>query len=54
VIAEVADRIAVMRHGRIVETGPTQEVFAHPKDEYTQALLRAHPHPDPRQRFAAG
>lgn len=53
VIAEVADRIAVMQHGRIVETGPTKEVFAHPKDEYTQALLRAHPHPDPRQRFVA-
>jgi ABC-type glutathione transport system ATPase component len=53
VIAEVADRIAVMQHGRIVETGPTQEVFAHPKDEYTKALLRAHPHPDPRQRFVA-
>ncbi len=53
VIAEVADRIAVMRHGRIVETGPTQEVFAHPKDEYTQALLNAHPHPDPRMRIAA-
>jgi ABC-type glutathione transport system ATPase component len=53
VIAEVADRIAVMRHGRIVETGPTKDVFAHPKDEYTQALLRAHPHPDPRQRFVA-
>lgn len=54
VIAEVADRIAVMRSGRIVETGPTQEVFARPQDEYTQALLRAHPHPDPRQRFVAG
>jgi len=53
VIAEVADRIAVMRSGRIVETGPTQDVFAHPQDEYTQALLRAHPHPDPRMRFAA-
>jgi ABC-type oligopeptide transport system ATPase subunit len=53
VIAEVADRIAVMQKGRIVETGPTSEVFAHPKDEYTQALLRAHPHPDPRMRFAA-
>jgi ABC-type glutathione transport system ATPase component len=52
VIAEVADRIAVMQKGRIVEAGPTQEVFAHPKDEYTQALLRAHPHPDPRMRFA--
>ncbi len=53
VIAEVADRIAVMRKGRIVETGSTVEVFAHPKDEYTQALLRAHPHPDPRMRFVA-
>ena len=53
VIAEVADRIAVMRTGRIVEAGSTQEVFAHPKDEYTQALLRAHPHPDPRMRFVA-
>jgi ABC-type glutathione transport system ATPase component len=54
VIAEVADRIAVMQHGRIIETGPTREVFAHPKDEYTQALLGAHPHPDPRMRFVAG
>jgi ABC-type glutathione transport system ATPase component len=53
VIAEVADRVAVMRQGRIVEAGSTQEVFAHPKDEYTQALLRAHPHPDPRMRFVA-
>ncbi len=53
VIAEVADRVAVMRRGRIVETGTTQAVFAHPKDEYTQALLRAHPHPDPRMRFVA-
>jgi ABC-type glutathione transport system ATPase component len=53
VIAEVADRIAVMQHGRIVEQGATREVFAHPQDEYTQALLNAHPHPDPRMRFAA-
>ena len=52
VIAEVADRIAVMQHGRIVETGPTKEVFAHPKDEYTQALP-AHPHPDPRTPWHA-
>jgi ABC-type glutathione transport system ATPase component len=53
VIAEIADRIAVMQTGRIVETGTTKEVFAAPKDEYTQALLRAHPHPDPRKRFVA-
>jgi ABC-type glutathione transport system ATPase component len=54
VIAEVADRIAVMRKGRIVESGSTQAVFANPQDEYTQALLRAHPHPDPRLRFVTG
>jgi ABC-type glutathione transport system ATPase component len=54
VIAEVADRIAVMQKGRIVETGPTQEVFARPQHEYTQALLNSHPHPDPRMRIAAG
>jgi ABC-type glutathione transport system ATPase component len=53
VIAEVADRIAVMRYGKIVETGSTQAVFANPQDEYTRALLRAHPHPDPRMRFVA-
>src|SRR6201999_816644 len=53
VIAEVADRIAEMRHGRIVETGATKEVFANPQDEYTQALLNAHPHPDPRKRLVA-
>jgi oligopeptide transport system ATP-binding protein len=50
VIAEIADRIAVMQRGRIVETGPTADVFSNPKDKYTQALLRAHPHPDPRTR----
>ena len=53
VIAEVADRIAVMRRGKIVETGSTEDVFSHPKDEYTQALLRAHPHSDLRMRLVA-
>ena len=50
VIAEVADRIAVMHKGRIVETGVTRTVFENPTDPYTKALLAAHPHPDPRQR----
>jgi ABC-type glutathione transport system ATPase component len=53
VIAEVADRIAVMQRGRIVETGSTQDVFARPQHEYTQALLHSHPHPDPRMRLTA-
>lgn len=37
------DRIAIMYLGRIVETGPTEEIFAHPKHPYTQALLAAVP-----------
>ncbi len=50
VIAEVADRIAVMHKGRIVETGVTRAVYENPTDPYTKALLAAHPHPDPRHR----
>jgi peptide/nickel transport system ATP-binding protein len=43
VIAEVADRVAIMHQGRIVETGPTAEVFHSPQHDYTRALLAAHP-----------
>ena len=43
VIAEVADRVAIMHQGRIVETGPTASVFHSPQDPYTIALLAAHP-----------
>ncbi|HEY4277157.1 MAG TPA: ATP-binding cassette domain-containing protein [Conexibacter sp.] len=50
VIAEVADRVAVMHLGRIVELGTTAEVFNNPVDDYTKTLLAAHPHPDPRAR----
>ncbi|HEU4598574.1 MAG TPA: ATP-binding cassette domain-containing protein [Solirubrobacterales bacterium] len=50
VIAEVADRVAVMRLGRLVEIGETRAVFANPRDPYTRALLAAHPDPDPRRR----
>jgi ABC-type glutathione transport system ATPase component len=44
VLAEVADRVAVMNRGRVVEVGETASVFGNPQDEYTQALLAAHPH----------
>ena len=52
VIAEVCDRVAVMRDGRIVEIGPTAQVFEHPQHAYTQQLLDAHPSTDPRARPA--
>ena len=41
------DRIAIMYLGRIVEIGPTEEIFANPRHPYTKALLKAIPEPDP-------
>ncbi|GAA1917202.1 ABC transporter ATP-binding protein [Nocardioides marmoribigeumensis] len=41
------DRVAIMYLGRIVEIGPTQEIFEDPKHPYTKALLKAIPEPDP-------
>jgi ABC-type dipeptide/oligopeptide/nickel transport system ATPase component len=38
--------VAVMNQGRIVEIGDTATVFGHPQDDYTKALLAAHPRPD--------
>ena len=52
VVAEIADRVAVMRDGRIVETGPTVEVLANPRHDYTRALLDAVP--TPRSRVFEG
>ena len=43
VVANVTDRVAVMYAGEIVETGPTEEVFACPVHPYTRSLLRALP-----------
>jgi peptide/nickel transport system ATP-binding protein len=49
VIRQIADRVAVMYLGRIVEIGSGDEVFGAPAHPYTQALLSAIPVPDPRR-----
>jgi peptide/nickel transport system ATP-binding protein len=46
VIAEVADHVAVMYAGKVVEDAPALEVFAAPKHPYTQGLLSSIPSPD--------
>ena len=46
------DRVAIMYLGRIVEIGPTEEIFADPKHPYTKALLKAIPDPDPSRPVA--
>ena len=49
VVRNIADRVAVMYLGRIVEIGPVETIFARPAHPYTQALLAATPIPDPRR-----
>ncbi|GLB67021.1 ABC transporter ATP-binding protein [Arthrobacter mangrovi] len=43
VVADLADKIAVMRNGRIVETGTAEEIFRNPRHEYTRQLLASVP-----------
>ncbi|MFD4443494.1 dipeptide ABC transporter ATP-binding protein [Nocardia sp. NPDC058519] len=60
VVHQVADRVVVLRQGRIVETGEVRAVFAAPAQEYTRRLVDAVPVPDPstarrgRDESAAG
>ena len=50
VIDVLADRIAVMHHGKLVETGTRDEILRNPKELYTQRLLAAVPLPDPAKQ----
>ena len=57
VIAETVDRVVVMYGGKVMETGPVEQIFKAPLHPYTRALLTAVPIPDPkraRQRTIEG
>jgi len=51
VVAEIADRVAVMRRGRLVEQGQARDVLERPQHAYTQALVAAVPSLSPRHLF---
>ncbi len=54
VVDYIADRIAVMCAGRLVETAPREMLFKNPVHPYTRALLAAVPKPDPNARLDLG
>jgi ABC-type glutathione transport system ATPase component len=53
VVDMLADRIAVMKDGALVELGTADEVLRHPRREYTKALIAAVPLPDPAEQAVA-
>ena len=49
VIRVIADDVAVMRRGKVIEAGPVERVFENPREEYTRALIDAVPDPSRRR-----
>ena len=50
VVANIADKVAVMYNGSIVEAGDIKSVYTNPRHEYTKKLLKSIPIPDPRAK----
>lgn len=50
VVAEIADRVVVMQHGRIVEQGPRDQILQNPQEPYTQMLMASVPSMMPPER----
>ncbi|SFN78053.1 peptide/nickel transport system ATP-binding protein [Bradyrhizobium sp. Ghvi] len=50
VVADIADQVVVLRHGKVVEEGPAASVFSEPQHDYTKALLAAVPSMQPPAR----
>jgi peptide/nickel transport system ATP-binding protein len=52
VVRQVSQQVTVMSEGRVVESGPTEQVLSQPRHQYTKTLLASAPLPDPRVQRA--